>query len=177
MVTPAAAERFLAAPWLVDVEPALRQAVLQVLAEGRAEAGTNLLEQGRPNDHITFLIDGAVTVERAFADGRVETIVDLHAPTVFGETSFFRRSPSIVTVRAAKPVWFLTLDRPAHDRLRRENLRASEALALAAVRVLADRFDLLDRRLSDYIAQHPDSPSRANEWSRFRARLFEEQNL
>jgi CRP/FNR family transcriptional regulator, cyclic AMP receptor protein len=82
-----------------------------------------------------------------------------------------------VSVRANTPVWLLTLDHPAHERLRREHLKAAEELALAAVRVLAERFDMLDKRISDYMAQHPDGHSRATEWSNFRARLFEDSTI
>ena len=39
----------------------------------------------------------------------------------------------------------LTLHHPAHDRLRRENPRAAEELALAVVRTLSEPFDLLDK--------------------------------
>jgi CRP/FNR family transcriptional regulator, cyclic AMP receptor protein len=177
MVVTAAAERFLAAPWLADLDPASRHAVLNVLVESRAPAGATLLEQGRPNDHLTFLIEGSVAVLRTLHEGRVETVATLTAPSVFGETSFFRPSPSIITVRANTPVWMLTLDHPAHDLLRRADPTAAEQLALAAVRVLADRFDMLDRRVSDYIASKPEGHPKSNEWSTFRARLFEDSNL
>ena len=72
----------------------------------------------------------------------------------------------------------LTLHHPAHDRLRRENPRAAEELALAVVRTLSERFDLLDKLFTDYIAHHPDAPANTvSEWSRFRARLFGEQKI
>ena len=74
-------------------------------------------------------------------------------------------------------VWLLNLDHAAHERLRRIDLRAAEQLAVAAVRVLADHFDLLDHRISAYLAEHPDDHPKATEWSDFRARLFEESNL
>jgi hypothetical protein len=74
-------------------------------------------------------------------------------------------------------IWSLTLYHPAHEQLRLENPRAAEALALAAVRVLAERFDLLDKRVSDYLAGHGDDPPRASEWSSFRARIFEEPHI
>lgn len=177
MVTPEAAERFLAAPMLAEVEKASRLAVLGVLAERREPAGALLLEQGQPNDHISFLIEGTATVTRQYPEGHVETVATLTAPSVFGETSFFRPVAPIVEVRSTSPVWLLTLDHPAHDRLRRESPRAAEELALAAVRVLAERFDLLDRRVSDYLSKHPEGPAKANEWARFRAQLFEEASL
>src|SRR5205823_12483557 len=159
MVTTAAAERFLAAPFLADVDPGARSAVLNVLAEANAPAGAVLMTQGQPNDHISFLIEGTVTVLRTYPQGRVETVVVLNAPSVFGETSFFGPNVPIVSVHADAPVWLLTLDHPAHDRLRRDDPRAAEQIALAFVRVLAERFDLLDKRVSDYLAQLPDGRS------------------
>jgi CRP/FNR family cyclic AMP-dependent transcriptional regulator len=168
---------FLSTPLMAEADPASRRALLNVMAEERAPAGAVLLRQGEPNDRISFLIEGTVIVQRNHPDGRVESVATLTAPSVFGETSFFRAVPPIVTVRAQTPVWLLTLDRAGHARLRREAPKAAEQLALAAVRVLAERFDLLDKRISDYMSQHPDGHPKATEWANFRARLFEESNL
>ncbi len=72
----------------------------------------------------------------------------------------------------------LTLHHPAHDRLRNVNPRAAEALALAVVRTLSERFDLLDKLFTDYIAHHPDaSGTTVSEWARFCASLFEEHKI
>lgn len=177
MVTPEAAERFLAAPCLQDTDSAARQAVLNVLVERRERAGTVLLEAGQRNDRILFLIEGSVRVYRSYPEGRVEDVATLTAPAVFGETSFFRPLPPIASAKALTDVWLLTLDHEAHALLRRVDPRAAEQLALAAVRVLAERFELLDQKVSDYLRQHPEGPARANEWSGFRARLFEESSL
>ena len=177
MVSTAAAERFLATPLLADLDSATRQALLNVLIEERAEAGALLLKQGQPNDHIAFLIDGSATVYRDRPGGGTETLTDLSAPSLFGLTSFFRPIPPGFSVRATSPVWLLTFDHDAHEVLRRVDLGAAEQLALAALRVMADRFDLLDRRVSDDMAQHPDDHPSATEWAKFRSRLFEESNL
>ena len=176
MVKADVAERFLAAPLLTDVEEAAKHALLAVLEESRAQAGTVLLQQGRPNGQLSFLIEGSAVVERARAEGK-EVLASLTAPALFGTTSFFRAVPSTITVRATSEVCVLTLDHPAHDRLRREDPRASEALALAVVRVLAERFDLLDKRVSDSLAQHADDHPKVTEWSGFRARLFEDSSI
>lgn len=169
-----AADRFLGAPMLAEMDPKERRAVLDALVEGRAAAGTVLLSQDQPNDHLSFLIRGSVAVERRRDDGRVDAIATLNAPSVFGTTSFFSpKSPSF-TVRAAEDVWLLTLYHPAHERLREEHPRAAEALALAALRVLSERFDELDRLFSGYIASHPDNHPKATEWAGFRARLFQD---
>lgn len=177
MVSPAAAERFLAAPVLAGVDSAARLALLNVLKEERAPAGSILLRQGEPNDHIAFLIEGAATVFRTQPWGTVETLVHLSAPTLFGLTSFFRPTPPGFSVRASADSWLLNLDQDAHALLRRVDLRAAEQLAVAAVRVLADRFDILDQRITAYMAAHPDDHPKNTEWSDFRARLFDESYL
>src|SRR6516225_2737954 len=175
MIHDEAVQRFMSAPLLADVDRDAKLALLNAMEEQRALGGTILLEQGQPNDHLTFIIDGTVELERTFGNGRKEIITTLTAPAVFGTTSFFQPKPPTVTARARTDVWMLTLHHPAHDALRRSNPRAAEALALAVVRTLSERFDLVDRLFTDYISQHPEvSPPTASEWSRFRARLFEE---
>jgi CRP-like cAMP-binding protein len=171
------AERFMAAPLLTDVDPDSRRALLDFLVMDRAGAGAVLLEQGQPNDHLSFMIEGSAEIERSLPGGGKETLATLAAPAIFGTTSFFRPNPPTISVRATSDVCVLVMDHPAHERLRRENPRASEELALAVVRVLAERFDLLDKRVSASLAQHADDHPKVNEWSGFRDRLFEEPNI
>lgn len=177
MVSASASERFLASNWLAEMDTASRRAVLDVLIEQKADAGVVLLEQDHPNDHITFLIEGSATVERQAEDGQVATLATLKAPSLFGLTSFFRPFPPSFRVRALAPVWYLTLDHPAHDLLRRADPHSAEQLALTAVRALADYIDQLDRRITENLAHHPEDQRKGNEWANFRARLFEETSL
>jgi CRP-like cAMP-binding protein len=177
MVEGEAAERFLSAPFLADVEPALRRALLMVLVEDREPAGKVLLQNGQRNDHLSFLIGGSAAIERQRKEGgRIEILATLHAPSIFGTTTFFTPSPPTFSVRAATDVWLLTLYHAAHEQLRRGNPLAAEAFALASLRVLSERFDLLDRTFSDYMARHPDDPDKLTEWAGFRARLFQESS-
>jgi CRP-like cAMP-binding protein len=173
MVEGDAAERFLSAPLWADVDRDSRRAVFEALEEGRAKTGTTLMEQGQPNDRLSFLLEGTAVIERTYPEGRKEILAHLTAPAAFGTTSFFRSNPPLVSVRATSDVRLLTLSHPVHDRLRRTNPRAAEALALGILRVLSERFDMLDQRVSDFLAQH-DDPPKVNEWAGFRARLFEE---
>jgi len=175
MIDQEAANRFMKAPWLAEVDNEPKLALLNALTEERAQAGTVLLAQGQSNDHLTFLIDGAVDLERKFGNNRKDLITTLTAPAVFGTTSFFQPKPPSFTARARSDVWMLTLHHPAHEVLRRDCPRAAEALALAVVRTLSERFDLVDKLFSEYASSHPDAPAKsASEWSKFRARLFEE---
>src|SRR4051812_43938665 len=100
MVSTDAAERFLGASFLAGVDPSLRMALLAHLSEERASARTVLLAQGQPNDHLSFLIQGSVTIERIFPEGQKETVATMSAPAVFGTTSFFRPTAPSVSVIA-----------------------------------------------------------------------------
>jgi CRP-like cAMP-binding protein len=172
-----AVSRLEDAPWMTEVSPGSRQTLFHALQDEHTPDGAVLLEQGKPNDRLSFLTEGTVTIVRSHPDGRHETVANLAAPAVFGETSFFRGVPSLVTIRATSPVRRLILTRAAYNRLRSDDPHTAEQLALAAVRVLAERFDILDKRVSDALAQHPEGHPRANEWADFRARLFEEPSL
>ncbi len=133
-----------------------------------------LLEQDRPNDRLWFVASGSVAVERTRAGSRPEVLADLEGPAIYGTTTFFRNSLPTMTLRATRPVRGWTLDRASYDRLRADHREAAEALALAVVRVLSERFDLLDRRLTTLMADHDGDHPRVTEWSDFRSRLFEE---
>ena len=174
MVQVEATERFLSAPLFADADEATRRTLVEAMVEGHAKAGTVLLAQGQPNDHLSFLIGGSAAIERTRPDGLVEPLAAIHAPSVFGTTSFFSPGAPTYSVRALSEVWLLTLYHPAHKRLRRDHPGAAEALAVAAVRVLSERFNELDRLFSNYMHDHPDETRRVNEWAGFRARLFEE---
>jgi CRP/FNR family cyclic AMP-dependent transcriptional regulator len=177
MIDVDATERFMAAPWLADVEPEVKRAISGALVETRAATGATLLEQGQPNDHLTFLIEGTAEIVRISGTGRRDVITRLTAPAVFGTTSFFRPDPPTVNVRATSEVWMVSLYHPAHEVLRVGNPRAAEALALAVVRALSERFDLIDKLFTDFTKQHAEEPAKKSEWAAFRARLFEEPGI
>jgi CRP-like cAMP-binding protein len=177
MVEDDATERFLSAPMWADVDLKSRRAVFEALEESHAPAGATLMTQGEPNDRLSFLIEGSAVIERKYPGSRKELLATLTAPAAFGTTSFFRPSPPTVSVRALSDVRLLTLSHPEHEQLRRTNPPAAEALALGIVRVLSERFDLLDQRVADFMAEHADDPPKVNEWAGFRARLFQEPNI
>jgi CRP/FNR family transcriptional regulator, cyclic AMP receptor protein len=177
MIDTEASERFMAAPWLGDVGPEIKRAILNALVEGRVPSGATLLAQDQPNDHLSFLIEGTASIERVLPNGRREVLTLLAAPAVFGSTSFFRPQPPSVSVRATSDVWLLSLYHPAHEALRAADPRAAESLALAVLRALSERFDMMDKYIVDFLARHPNEPEKSSEWSRFRARMFEEQGV
>ncbi len=177
MISQEASERFLVSGWLPEMEESSRQALLQVLQEQRAEAGTTVIEQGKTCDRMAFLMEGTIEVSQLNGQRKPEVLFKIVAPSMFGLTSFFRPKSPDFTLRATTPIRFLTLDHPGHARLRRESPRAAEQLAVAAVQILADRIDALDQRIIEDLAKHPEDRPRSNEWAAFRARLFEDAAL
>jgi CRP-like cAMP-binding protein len=177
MVEGDAAERFLSAPMWADVDLKSRRAVLEALEESHAPAGATLMKQGEPYDRLSFLIEGNAVIERTYPRMRKEVLATLTAPAAFGTTCFFRPNPPTVSVRAVSDVRLLSLSHPEHERLRRTNPPAAEALALGILRVLSERFDMLDQRVADFMAEHADDLPKVTEWAGFRARLFQEPNI
>lgn len=169
--------RFLASPLLAGVDEAARVAVFRRLEAGGASTGTALLSQGKPNDRLYFVVDGSIAIERTHPDGHVDVMAAMSGPAIFGTTTFFRSTPPSASIVASTDLTLWTLDREGHDALRRDDPRAAEALASAILRVLAERFDLLDVRLAELMVEHDDDHPRANEWANFRARLFEDPAL
>ena len=169
--------KFLASPLLAGVDEEARVAVFRRLEAGRASRGTALLSQGKPNGRLFFVIDGSIAIERQQADGHVDVMAAMSGPAIFGTTTFFRSSPPSASIRASTDLTLWTLDREGHEALRRDDPKAAEALASAILRVLAERFDMLDVRLAEMMVEHEDNQPRANEWANFRARLFEDPAL
>lgn len=171
MISKEAAQLFMASSWLSEMDQSARQAIMGILDEHRAEPGTILLAASRVNERIAFLLEGELVVTR-----NKEVLATISAPSMFGLTTFFRSTPPYYTAKATKPVWYLSLDRTAYERLRRENPRVAEQLALAVVHVLSDRLEAIDRRMSDALDE-PSKSSKVTEWSTFRTRLFEESSF
>lgn len=171
------ASQFLDSPVLSGVDEASRRAIFRKMIPDRCPAGTVLLSQGKPNDRLWLVVEGSVAIERRRADGHSDLIASLAGPAIFGTTTFFQASAPRASIRATSDLRFWTLDREGHEALRRENPRAAEALAFAIVRVISDRFDLLDVRLADLMSEQREDQRRITELSTFRARLFEEPAL
>lgn len=168
------ATRFFDGPWLEGVDSSIRLTIWKALEERSEAPRTTLVEQNGSNDRLWFVADGSVAVERFKPGGRPEVLAELQGPAIYGTTTFFRNSLPTMTIRATTPVQGWTLERSAYDQLRVDHPEATEALTLTIVRVLSERFDLLDRRLTSLMADQGGDHPRITEWANFRSRLFEE---
>ncbi len=177
LLTTDKAAQFLASPLLSGMEDDARLEVFERLAETSIDAGTPLLFQGRPNDRLWFVLEGSVAIERKQADGSTDLLASMTAPAIFGTTTFFRSTTPTASIRATSKLTLWTLDRQGHEALRLNQPRAAESLALTILRVLSERFDTLDQRITELMAEHGEDHPRANEWANFRSRLFEDPAL
>lgn len=181
MATTSRPEIDLVPPILDHLDARSRSVLPAYLREERVAVGTELLTQGQHNERLWFVAAGAVAIERSGANGgHAEVLATLPAPSVFGTTTFYR--PEIAasaTIRAVDDLRLWTLDRPDQQRLRRDDPVAAEALAEAIIRILSERFDVLDRRLAGLMAEHDRARPRriSSELAAFRTRVFEEPGL
>ena len=155
MISEPARADFLKAAWLSEMDKKSKLALLEVLEEGRAETNQKLMTAGEPNGSITFLLEGTVAITRPYPKHGEELVAKLQAPGIFGVTSFFGSNTSIVTARCEAPVWYLKLDRAPYKQLRETQPCVSEQLSLGLLLVIAEQFDVLDRKVSEFLASQP----------------------
>lgn len=171
MISEPARAHFMKAAWLPEMEKKSQLALLEVLQEGRAETNQKLMTAGQPNGSITFLLEGTVAITRPYPKHGEELVAKLQGPAIFGVTSFFSPNASIVTARCETPIWYLKLDRAPYKRLREAQPCVSEQLSLGLLLVIAEQFDVLDRKVSEFLASHPQT-NRVSEWNEFRSKIF-----
>ena len=87
---------------------------------------------------------------------------------MFGTTSFFQPKAPTVSVCADDDEVDVYALSPSHELSRQTDPSAAEALALTVVRVLSERFDLIDKLFSEYVVRPPDAEHQVSEWSSFR---------
>ena len=73
------------------------------------QAGTVLIQEGRPLDVIYILLDGQLAVSLAALDG--QTIAQLQSGEILGELSYLDSRPPSATVTAEQPSELLSISR------------------------------------------------------------------
>ena len=165
-------------PGSPEVDPDTKLAILGALVEARAPAGATLLEQDQPNDHLSFLIDGTARSSGLSTTAGVRSSRRSRRRRSSARRHSSDRNLRRLSVRATSDVWMLSLYHPAHEALRVGRIPAPpRPWPWRSSARLSERFDLIDRLFSDYMARHPDESSRMSEWAGFRARLFDESGL
>jgi CRP/FNR family cyclic AMP-dependent transcriptional regulator len=116
---------------------------VQHLPKVRLEEGDTLIEEGKTQAELYFLISGSVEVVK---DG-IQIVRVSDPGAVFGEMSILLKQPHSAAVRALEASEFRVADDPVRI------LQSSPELALYVAEILARRLDALNRYLVDVKSQ------------------------
>ena len=175
MIDTEATKRFMAAPWLTDVDPETKKAIAGALVEARAASGATLLAAGS-TQRSPDVPDRGNRGDRSNLRHRPPRY---HHPfdgagRCLARPPFFNRNrqPSRSRPRRMSGCCRSTtrLTRRCGPPTRAPRKRSpwrSSACPVGTVRSYRQAFQRLSR-------QHADEPARKSEWAAFRARLFEE---
>jgi len=133
------------------------------------EPGMTILSEGAQTPGLWVLIQGRCEVVKAMPDGK-RVLAELGPGAVFGEMSFFERVPHSASVRTLTRVTALKLTRERYAQLEETGLRAAHQIAHAIAVVLAERLRQMDDWTTRLLAQ--SRPEKHEEWSEFRAKLY-----
>ena len=153
-----------------SLTPAQRTQLLRLMEPRSFEPGVAILEEGQQTRGLWVITEGRCEVVKSGPHGTVQTIAELSPGSVFGEMSFFQTAPHSATVRGVTRVETLHLSAENYARLEETALAAAHRLSHAVAVILAERLRRMDEwttRLLDQAA-----PSKHEEWSDFRAKLY-----
>ncbi|MCA9671810.1 MAG: cyclic nucleotide-binding domain-containing protein [Myxococcales bacterium] len=117
-------------------------------APRRYDAGTLLLEQGEPADHVYVVLDGAVRIYQRAADGREVLVKLMRAPCLFGDLELLAEVPMVKNVAAVEDVQLAIV--PGSTFL--ELLFASKAATEGYLRQVASAFCVAARSQRQVLA-------------------------
>lgn len=140
----------LAGHWLLhDLEPALRDALIDRFAIDEVPAGSSLLEEGQTNSRLFVILKGAVSVQLPKGSHRVSEVklATLKAGDIFGEYSLFDGQPVSATVYAIEPSRVASLTRSSLDAFVDGHGEGARRLYESVVRVLIRRLRAKDAEL------------------------------
>lgn len=102
----------------------------------RAEQETLLTTAGRPIEHLYYVLEGEIVIEK---DGRA---IDYKAPLFVGEIAFLRHVPPTATVRVKPGALYVTW---SHDSLTRAQLKHDSVRTAISAMLNSDLADKLSR--------------------------------
>ncbi len=147
-----------------------RRELAGLLLRETFEPGLTILTEGDQTRSLWVIADGRCAVVKKLPDGEERTLAELGPGAVFGEMSFFQPAPHSATVRAATGVTVLQLPFDRYAELERTSPRAAHGITLAITVILSERLRRMDRWTAELLAGHP--PRKGEEWSEFRAKLY-----
>jgi len=143
------------------------------------ESDSLVLEQGTESKGLWLLSDGCCEVVRKNLDESKSQVLAMLGPgTVFGEMSFFHRTPHSASIKTVTKATVHKLSQEAFEDLSKNTCNTATRLLTNIVRVMADRLQLMDKwvcELMDSSAAQTEEPvTQQDEWHEFRAKLYSE---
>ena len=132
--------------------------------------GRTILAEGEQTRNLWVVGDGTCEVVKTPPGGVERSLAELGPGAVFGEMSFFHPAPHAATVRASTAVTTLRLPFDRYEELERTCPRAAYGITRAIAVVLSERLRRMDRWTAELLGKYP--PQRSEEWSAFRAKLY-----
>jgi len=158
-----------------SLTPKQRIEVLRLMEPRSFAPGMAILEEGQHTRGLWVIREGRCEVVKAGPHGTAQTIAELSPGCVFGEMSFFQTAPHSATVRGVTEVNTLHLSAENYAKLEETCLAAAHRISHSIAVILAGRL----RRMDDWTTRLLDqaAPSKHEEWSDFRAKLYNDLDL
>lgn len=158
---------------LFDLLNPTQRRELPALMESRAyPPGATILAEGTRTGGLWVVARGRCEVVKTAEDGRTHVLAALDPGGVFGEMAFYSTNAHAASVRCATEVEVLRLTEARYAELERTAPAIAYGIARAIVAVLSDRLRRMDEWTGRLLGQ--SMPERREEWSEFRAKLYNE---
>jgi CRP-like cAMP-binding protein len=144
-------------------------ALAAVCSEATFADGQIILQEGEQSRTLWILLEGAAQVELSVKAGERQ-IAELHAPSIFGESSFFHAGPHSATVKSTGPTRVLRLDRDRFDELINQRSPAALRVSLKAAEILAARLQQTNRWIEQMLERQTDAKVH-QAWQSFRQHM------
>lgn len=124
--------------------PAQIEVIRPLLGHEVHVAGDAIMEEGKPNDRIFFILEGRVHVSKGG-----KSIIEIGEGETFGEMEIIDVMPAAATVRAIGPVTVAVLSNRALHQLSSADIHAFAIIVMNLARDLSRRL----RRMDEFAAQ------------------------
>ena len=156
---------------LFDLLNPTQRRELPGLMESQAyPAGATILAEGSRTGCLWVVARGMCEVVKNAEDGRTHVLAVLEAGGVFGEMAFYSTDSHAASVRCVTEVEVLKLTEARYAELERTAPAVAYGVARAIIAVLSDRLRRMDEWTGHLLGQ--SMPERREEWSEFRAKLY-----
>lgn len=152
------------------LNPTQRRELPGLLEVQTYPAGATILAEGTRTGGLWVVARGTCEVVKTAEDGRTHVLAVLETGDVFGEMAFYSTDPHAASVRCAGEVEVLKLTDGRYAELERTAPAIAYGIARAIIAVLSDRLRRMDEWTGRLLGQA--TPERREEWSEFRAKLY-----